>query len=42
VALGTSPNSDLTGQILKAGHFLHPATMAMGQIVMELSWVELV
>jgi len=32
-ALGTSPIRDLTGQILKIGHFLQPTAMAMGQIV---------
>jgi hypothetical protein len=34
VTLGTSPSTDLTGQILKIGHFWHPTAMAMGQIVM--------
>ncbi len=32
-ALGTSPIRDLTGQILKTGHFLQPTAMAMGQMV---------
>jgi hypothetical protein len=29
-----SPSVDFKGQIENAGHFWHPATMAMGQIVM--------
>jgi hypothetical protein len=33
-ALGMSPSTDLTGQILKRGHFLQPTAMAIGQIVM--------
>jgi hypothetical protein len=34
-ALGISPSTDLTGQILKTGHFLQPTAMAMGQMVMK-------
>ena len=33
-ALGASPITPLSGQILKAGHFSQPVTMAMGQSVM--------
>ncbi len=33
---GLSPITPLSGQILKAGHFWQPATMAMGQMVMAL------
>jgi hypothetical protein len=29
-----SPITDLSGQTAKAGHFLQPATMAIGQSVM--------
>jgi hypothetical protein len=40
--LGTSPMTDLTGQILKMGHFWQPTAMAMGQMVMVFfSWVAL-
>ena len=31
---GWSPSKRLSGQILNAGHFWQPATMAIGQIVM--------
>jgi hypothetical protein len=31
---GWSPMTPLSGQILKAGHFWQPATMAIGQMVM--------
>jgi hypothetical protein len=31
---GASPITDFRGQTLKAGHFLHPATIAIGQRVM--------
>ena len=34
-ALGASPNTVLSGQILKTGHFWQPVTRAMGQIVMQ-------
>jgi hypothetical protein len=34
---GLSPISPLSGQILKAGHFWQPATMAIGQSVMGKS-----
>jgi hypothetical protein len=37
-AFGTSPISDLTGHTEKAGHFLQPATMAIGQSVMIRSF----
>lgn len=30
---GMSPMTPLSGQILKIGHFLQPATMAIGQMV---------
>ncbi len=33
-AAGLSPSTPLSGQILKAGHFWQPATIAMGQMVM--------
>jgi hypothetical protein len=33
---GLSPIIPLSGQILKAGHFLQPTTMAIGQIVMGI------
>ena len=33
---GVSPRTPLSGQILKAGHFLQPATMAIGQMVMVI------
>jgi hypothetical protein len=37
--LGASPMTDLTGQILKMGHFWQPTAMAMGQMVMVFfSW----
>jgi hypothetical protein len=39
VALGTSPITDLTGQILKIGHFLQPTAIAIGQIVMRVPFV---
>jgi hypothetical protein len=32
-----SPITPLSGQILKAGHFAQPVTIAMGQRVMDLS-----
>lgn len=35
-AAGLSPSTPLRGQILKAGHFWHPATMAIGQTVMTI------
>lgn len=31
---GLSPSTPFSGQILKAGHFWQPATMAIGQTVM--------
>ncbi|MDO8248959.1 MAG: hypothetical protein Q7T78_04480 [Rhodoferax sp.] len=37
LALGASPISVLTGQILKAGHFWHPTAKAMGQSVIAFS-----
>jgi hypothetical protein len=33
--LGASPKADLSGQILKAGHFWQPTAMAIGQIFMS-------
>jgi hypothetical protein len=33
---GASPSTPLSGQTLKAGHFLQPATMAIGQMVMTV------
>jgi hypothetical protein len=33
---GLSPSTPLSGQILKAGHLLQPATTAIGQIVMGI------
>jgi hypothetical protein len=36
-ALGASPSTDLTGQILNKGHFWHPTAMAIGQMVMTSS-----
>jgi len=33
---GWSPSIVLSGQILKAGHFWQPATMAIGQMVIEI------
>jgi hypothetical protein len=36
-ALGASPNIDFKGQTLTTGHLLQPATMAMGQTVMNCS-----
>lgn len=36
LALGASPITSLSGQILKAGHFWQPATTAMGQSVMGI------
>ena len=40
-AFGASPITDLSGHTEKAGHFLHPATIAIGQSVMVVSprWV---
>jgi hypothetical protein len=32
--LGWSPITDFNGQTLNAGHFWHPATMAIGHSVM--------
>jgi hypothetical protein len=37
-ALGTSPITLLTGQILKTGHFWQPMARAMGQSVMGAFW----
>lgn len=39
-ALGASPITPLSGQILKAGHFAQPVTMAMGQSVTADSYCE--
>ena len=35
LAGGASPSADLSGQILKAGHFWQPTAIAMGQIFMR-------